>query len=86
VATRVGGNTEIMTDGVSGLLVESMRPAELAAAIVRVLDDAELRDTLVRGGAARVREEFSFDARMRREERFYEQALARVSGRTVRTF
>ena len=85
VATRVGGNAEIIADGVSGLLVNSMQPDQLAAAIIRVLDDTVLRETLIRGGTARVREEFAFQTRMRREELFYEDALARLAGRSVRS-
>lgn len=80
VATRVGGNGEIISDGVSGLFVDALQPAQLADAIIRVIDDAALRERLVEGGHARVREEFAFDARMRREERFYDAALARRPG------
>lgn len=78
VATRVGGNPEILEDGVSGLMVEKERPADLAAAIVRVLKDAALRTALIAGGRARVESAFSFPARMRREEAFYERVLSRA--------
>lgn len=76
VATKVGGNPEIVEDGVSGLLVPARDPETMASALVRVLTDADLRSRLVSSGRRRVCEQFSFDARMRREERFYRTALA----------
>jgi glycosyltransferase involved in cell wall biosynthesis len=46
IATDVGGVGEIVTDGVSGLLVPPQDADALAAAIRRFFDDAELRDRL----------------------------------------
>jgi glycosyltransferase involved in cell wall biosynthesis len=77
VATRVGGNPEIIEDGISGLFVEARRPDALAGAVLRVLDDGALRASLVAGGRARVEAEFTFEARMRKEEQFYAAVLAR---------
>ena len=79
VATRVGGTPEIVTDDVSGLLVPPNDPAALAAAVARVLDDADLAARLRCGGRARIDEAFSFQARMRTEEAFYRKACARSS-------
>jgi glycosyltransferase involved in cell wall biosynthesis len=76
VATRVGGNTEILTDGVTGLLIEPRDPAAMAGALGRILDNPDLRDRLVRAGADRIRQAFSFEARMRAEEAFYDRAMA----------
>jgi glycosyltransferase involved in cell wall biosynthesis len=77
VATRVGGTPEIVTDGVSGLLVPPADSPALAAAITRVLDDVALAALLRQGGRARIDEAFSFAARMRTEEAFYRKACAR---------
>lgn len=71
VATRVGGTPEILADGVSGLLVAPRRPSALAAAVEQVLNDEALKQRLIQGGLARVRNGFSFAARMRLEENFY---------------
>src|SRR5690606_21212677 len=43
VATAVGGIVEVVRDGVSGLLVPPADPTRLAAAIVQLLDDDQLR-------------------------------------------
>jgi glycosyltransferase involved in cell wall biosynthesis len=53
IATSSPGTREIVTDGVDGLLVERHDAAEVAAAIVRVLSDAECRAQLVAGGRRR---------------------------------
>jgi len=43
VATRTGGIPEVVEDGVNGLLVPPRSPDELAAALLRMLDDPALR-------------------------------------------
>ena len=51
VATAVGGNGEIVQDGVTGLLVPAGDDAALAAALGTLVDDTALRDRM--GLAAR---------------------------------
>ncbi|MEP7054603.1 MAG: glycosyltransferase [Actinomycetota bacterium] len=58
VATGVGGLTEIIDDGETGLLCPPADVGALADAIARLLDDPELADRLAMTGAARVRERF----------------------------
>jgi len=53
VATRLDGPTEIITDGVDGLLVAPGNVAELVAALRRLIDEPALRHTL--GAAGRMR-------------------------------
>lgn len=60
VTTRVSGIPELVEDGVNGLLVEPGDIEALAAALARLLDDAELRWRL--GTAARTAVERGFDA------------------------
>ena len=62
VATRVMGIPELVEDGSTGLLVPPGEPAALAAALTRVLDDAELRARLVRAGREKVRRDHDGDA------------------------
>jgi glycosyltransferase involved in cell wall biosynthesis len=61
VATAAGGVTEIVRDGVDGLLVPVGDGPALGAAVARVLGDADLRAALVRGGRERVKD-FSIDS------------------------
>lgn len=58
VATRVGGNPEVVEDGVTGLLVEPDDPSSLAGAVGRLLADTDLRERLAREGARRAAERF----------------------------
>jgi len=54
VATRVSGSEDIIADGVNGLLVEPEHPAEMAQALRRILEDAELAQRLGWEGRATV--------------------------------
>jgi glycosyltransferase involved in cell wall biosynthesis len=56
IATRVGGIPDSVVDGIDGLLVPPQRPDELAAAIIKLLDDETLRHKLIRAGLARSNE------------------------------
>lgn len=56
VATAAGGVTEIVRDGIDGLLVAVGDGAALGAAIGRVLGDAQLRAALTAAGRERVKE------------------------------
>lgn len=58
IASRVGGLPEIVAEGVSGLLVEPDDPPALAAAIDRLLRDADARGRM--GMAAKARAESAF--------------------------
>jgi glycosyltransferase involved in cell wall biosynthesis len=69
IATRQGGLPEIIQHEVNGLLVEAERPAEIADALCRLLEDRELRQRLARNArlsaAARFgRERFARDFRV----------------------
>lgn len=53
VTTRAGGNEELITDGVSGYLVEFNHEEELFEAIVRVLNHPESRERIVQTARGR---------------------------------
>jgi len=61
VATRTGGIPEVVEDRVTGLLVEPRRNEDLAGAIVKLLKDAALRNTMGAAGFARVSERFTLE-------------------------
>ena len=77
VATRAGGIPEVVDDGVSGLLVPPRDPHALAAAIVRLLEDAELGRRMGEAGLARVRERFTVERMVAETAALY----GRVAGR-----
>lgn len=62
VASGIGGITDIVEDGVSGLLVPPGDPAALAQALGRLLRDPALARRLGEAGRQRLRERFSWDA------------------------
>ena len=59
VATAVGGNTEVVAEGETGLLVPPSDPGQMARAMVRLARDPQLRATLGAAGRQRVEEYFS---------------------------
>lgn len=59
IATKVGGITEIISDGRDGILVEPNNPEQLASAIELVIKDEVLRKSLRSQGPPTVRAKFS---------------------------
>jgi glycosyltransferase involved in cell wall biosynthesis len=62
IASRAGGLSEAVADGVTGFLVPPGEPDALAAAMRRLLADSTLRRRMGEAGRARVLTEFSVDA------------------------
>ena len=61
VATRVGGNPEVVIDGETGLLVEAGQPAALAAAIGSLLGEPDTRARMGRRGREVALEKFDIE-------------------------
>jgi len=80
VATDVGGTSELLQDGIHGLLVPPRDPVALANAIEKTLDDRDATARQVAAARTRVEGELSFDARMRKLENIYCE-LAGKNGR-----
>ena len=81
VATRSGGPEEIVTDGVDGLLVPRADPDALAAGMLCLAGDSELRARLGAAARASARAKFSLAKMLESYEEIYDAALAR-NGRT----
>lgn len=62
VATDVGGNRELVEEGVTGCLVPPGNPEALAEGILRQLSHRERREAMARTAQARVREKYSIQA------------------------
>ncbi len=78
VASAVGGIPEVITSGVDGILVPPADAEALAAAISRLLADAQLRRRIGEAGYRTVAERYSIDAQVRRIEAVYDEELARA--------
>ncbi len=71
IGTTAGGIPEVVRHGESGLLVPPECPAELAAAMVRILRDEDLRERLGTAGRRRAETVFSIELTARRVADFY---------------
>lgn len=71
VATRVGGNPEIVQDGKSGFLVSPHDTEKMAEYILRLAQDSKLREEMGAKGYEYVKEHFSFDIQTRKYEALY---------------
>jgi L-malate glycosyltransferase len=76
IASRVGGNPELIADGENGLLFEKGDAAGLAGALRRVIQDVEYRKRLVANSVRRIEREFSLDASARRMAAIYDEFLS----------
>lgn len=77
VATRVGGNPELVEDGHNGLLVSPGDPGSLAEALGRYLDHPSLLTEQGARGLARVRRDFHWDGCVAAYLGVYDELLGR---------
>lgn len=77
VATAVGGNPELVVDGETGLLVPPHDPPAMAAAIMKLLRAAELRQQMGWLGRQRVEEKFSLEVMVQNYAKVYLDAFRR---------
>ena len=75
VATRIAGIPRLIEHETNGLLVEPGVMEPLADAIGRLIDDRELRSALQSAGRATVEERFSFQNRVYRFRKIYDDLL-----------
>jgi sugar transferase (PEP-CTERM/EpsH1 system associated) len=71
VATRVGGNAELMVEGMTGRLVPRASPGALAEAILGYLADPAAARRHGKAGRQHVERQFSLDRMVQRYERLY---------------
>lgn len=80
VATRAGGNPELIVHGETGLLIERT-PAELAAAIVQALSDDAFRQRMGEAAQKRALEHFSASVMVQQIEALYQEVIATEAAR-----
>ena len=86
IATRVGGNPELVQDGVTGLLVPVADVPALAAAIVALVDDPARCDQMGRAAVQRVTTDFEWERTVSAYLGVYDEllGLAPASGQMER--
>lgn len=77
VTTRVGGNPELVREGVDGLLVERGNSDECAKALLQLLDDPELARQLAESARQRVIENFDWRDNVQAFDDLYKEVLER---------
>ena len=75
VATRIGGNAEVVSQDQTGFLVPPRNPRVMADAVLRLLKDRDLRERMGHEGQQDVKKRFSLDAAVARTEAVYQDAL-----------
>lgn len=75
IATRVGGNAELVDDGVTGTVVAPATVDELAAAILRYFHDMKLGEQHGAAGRRRAEQHFSIASMVAAYARLYESVV-----------
>lgn len=77
VATRVGGNPEVVEEGVTGYLVPPDDPRSFAEKVVRLLTSPSLRARMGEAGRQRVEQQFSIETVARRYQTLHGSLVQR---------
>jgi len=83
VATRVGGNPEVVVEGRTGLLVEPSQPEALRSALLRVLSDRAAAQVMGVQGRRRALEMFGLERMLDRYVALYEEVRSRETTRAA---
>lgn len=75
IGTNVSGITEILTDGINGLLIPARSSKKLASAIDRLITNPELSRKLVANGRKMVLKKFDSRVMARKLEKHYSQLI-----------
>jgi glycosyltransferase involved in cell wall biosynthesis len=78
VATRVGGNSEAVVDGVTGVLVPPADPKAMAQSIISLLSDLKKRESMGKAGFERVKSTFDIKKSVREIEQIYSRLLRAI--------
>jgi glycosyltransferase involved in cell wall biosynthesis len=75
IATAVGGNSEVIVNGESGLLIPARDRQALAAAVADLLSDKEKANRLAQGARLRIEENFDIRDTVRKTEALYSRLI-----------
>ncbi len=76
VASRIGALPEMVVDGETGLLVDPGKVESLVTALLRLIQDNDLRQRLGRAARSRFLREFSLPVMQKKLLRVYREAVA----------
>ena len=85
LATRVGGNAELVVEGETGVIVPSGDTEAMAQALVALAGDPGRAKAMGQAGRARVARQFSLPAMVAAYQGLYDRLLAETASRTKRT-
>ncbi len=71
IATNVGGIPDVVKDGYNGLLVPEKDPDALADAIIKLIENKDLREKFTKNAKKHIEEKFSWDAIMDKLNQIY---------------
>ena len=77
VATKAGGLSEVVEDGITGILVPPKNSIALAEAIIKLLKDKKKAENMGIAGRKRVEKLFSIERNVKSIEELYEEILSR---------
>jgi len=77
VATKAGGLSEVVEDGITGILVPPKNSIALAEAIIKLLKDKKKAENMGIAGRKRVEKLFSIERNMKSIEELYEKMLTK---------
>lgn len=78
IASEVGGIKDVVKNGFNGLLITEKNSEELAAAIIRLIENPEFKNELGKNGRDYIKEFFSWQEICRNLEREYLRLLVQV--------
>jgi glycosyltransferase involved in cell wall biosynthesis len=81
IASRVGGNTELVQEGVTGLLIPAEDSTAISEALLRLLRDPELSRSIATNGRRMAVENYGFDRLIREVDGLYTELLERRRGK-----
>jgi len=81
IASNVGGVPEVVKDGITGILVPPNDPHQLAEAIIRLVQDAEVREKMGKAGYEFVKERYSWERSLDMMSDLYERLIYEKSSK-----
>jgi len=75
VATAVGGNTEVIENGVNGLFAEPCNSKELAETLLKFIQDKQLSSSIAQQASEKIKKEFNLNQMIADIEQLYQELI-----------